>query len=437
MHKALYVFLLSATLASVALVMELDFGSAQTPIEVNGILSQDTVWTKEGSPYIFTGPVGVPKGVTLTIKAGVTVDIGSHYLEVNGTLNVEGTETDPAFLMADENSYGLAIGWVDTVPALDGHNNIVVAFENPTCTFEHAVLKNTSLFGQGTASSATVTITYCSLINSEINIWGKTSITNSHLAAAVTVRGPSTLTNNTFDRGLVISSGSSASLSQGDFAVSQNTITNPHHTALETFGIGIISNNVIWGSSYGITQQDKTTISATIERNLIKNNTCGVFFRDNSDNAILKENTFAQNTIAISNPQYQLSIIGNSFIDNEQYNIKAGTDAVSAKDNYWGTTDRTAIAAQIYDSNDDFSLGTIVYQPILTQANPNSPNPNMCPPEATTTPLPTAVTAINYLTGGQTNTTLNNIEIGLTATVVILSIIIVTLVVKTRRSRRK
>lgn len=434
MHKALYVFLLSATLASVALVMELDFGSAQTPIEVNGILTQDTTWNTQGSPYVFTGAVGVPQGVTLTIAAGVTVDIGAYYLEVNGTLNVEGTETEPAVLMADENSYGLAIGWIDTVPALNGHNNIVVAFGNPTATFMHAVLKNTSLFGQGTTSSATVTITECSLINSEINLWGKTSITNSHLTAAVTVRGPATLTNNTFDSGLVISSGSSDSLSFGDFTVSQNTITNPNHTALETFGTGTISDNVIWGSNYGITQQDKTTMSATIERNLIKNNTWGIFFRDTSDNAIIRENTFAENTVAISNPQYQLTIMGNSFISNTQYAIQAGSDAVSVKGNYWGTTDRTAIAAQIYDSNDDFSLGTVVYQPTLSQANPNSPDPNMCPPQTTSTPLPTEAISINYLTGGQTNSSLNNIEVGLTATVIILGVVIVALVVKAHRN---
>jgi parallel beta-helix repeat protein len=437
MHKALYVFLLSATLANVALVMHVDFGSAQIPIEVNGILTQDTVWSKQGSPYIFSGGVGVPQDVTLTIEAGVTVDIGAHYLEVNGTLNVQGTENDPAILMADGNSYGLAIGLIDTVPVLNGHNNIVVAFGNPTCTFEHAILKNTSLFGQGTASSATVNITDCSLVNSAINLWGKTSITNSHLTAAITVRGPSTLTNNTFDRGLVISSGSSACLLSGDFTVFQNTIANPNHTAVETFGTGTISDNVIWGSSYGITQQDKTTMSATIEGNLIKNNTCGIFFRDTSDNSIIRDNTFTQNTVGISNPQYQVTIAGNSFIGNTQYAIQAGSDAVSAKDNYWGTTDRTAIATQIYDSNDDFSLGTIVYQPILTQANINTPNPNMCPLQSTNIPSPTDVVAINYLTGGQTNTSLNNIEIGLTAAVIILSLVIVTLVVRAHRSLRK
>ncbi len=435
MHKALYVFLLSATLASVVLVMELDFGSAQTPIEVNGILNQDTVWSIQGSPYVFTGAVGVPQGVTLTIKSGVTVDIGSYFLEVNGTLNVEGSETDPAILMADENSYGLAVGWIDTVPALNGHNNIVVAFGNPTATFKNAILKNTSLFGQGTTSNATVTINDCSLINSAINLWGKTSITNSHLAAAVTVRGPATLTNNTFDRGLVISSKASASPLSGDFTVSQNTITNPNHTALETFGAGTISDNVIWGSNYGITQQDKTTMSATIERNLIKNNTYGIFFKDKSDNAIIKENTFAQNAVALSNPTYQLTITGNSFLDNLQYDIQAGTDAVSVKDNHWGTTDRTAIAGKIYDSNDDFSLGTIVYQPVLTHANINAPDPNMCPPQPANVPSPTEITSINYLTGGQTNTSLNNIEVGLTATVIILSVVIVAVMVKAHRSR--
>jgi parallel beta-helix repeat protein len=437
MNRALTVFLLSATLASLTLVMVPNLGSAQTPIEVNGILTQDTVWTKQGSPYIFSGAVGVPQGVTLTIEAGVTVDLGEYYLEVNGTINVKGSTEENVVLTANEQqTHGPPVDSINTSPACS-NRNIVLTYDNPHCNIENARLYSVSLFGRGMYSSATVSIASCTLQNSVVDVWGKSSIINSHVTSVVKLYGASTVTNSTFDSGLVASSGEANSLWAGSFSVFLNTITNPTHTALETSGTGTISDNIIWGSSYGITQQDKTTMSATIERNLIKNNTCGIFFRDTSDNSIIKDNTFTQNTIAISNPTYQLTITSNSFIDNTQYAIQAGSGAVNAKDNYWGTTDRTAIAAQIYDSNDDFSLGTIVYQPMLNQANPNSPDPNMCPPQTTTTPSPTEVTSINYLTGGQTNTSLNNIEVGLTATVIILSAVIVALVVKAHRKHHR
>jgi hypothetical protein len=416
--------------------MDLDLGSAQTPTEVKGILTQDTVWSNQGSPYIFTGAVGVPQGVTLTIQAGATVDLGPYYFEVNGTINVKGSAIENVVLIADEDqTYAPPVDAINTSPNFHSNRNIVLTYGNPQCNIENAKLYSVSLFGRGMYSNAKVSITNSSLIDSSVNIWGSTHITNSYVGGSVSLHGPLTLTNNTFLDGIEFSSYPNDSQLPGSFLVSSNNITSGTGVALMTAGSGTISDNMIWGSKYGITQEDKTTLSAVIERNLIKNNTCGVFFRDNSDDAIIRDNTFTRNSVGISNPQYLVTITGNSFIDNTQYNIQAGSDAVSAKDNWWGTTDRAMIASKIYDSNDDFSLGTIVYQPSLTQANPNSPDPNMCPLQPVITPAPTNVAVINYLTGGQTNASLNNIEIGLTAAVVILSIVIVALVIKAKRSR--
>jgi parallel beta-helix repeat protein len=438
MNKALCVFLLSATLASVALVMDLDLGSAQTPIEVNGILTQDTTWSSQGSPYVFTGAVGVPQGVTLTIEAGVTVDLGGYYLEVNGTLNVKGTATDGVTITSDENPVnGLFIGWIDTYPIATGHNNIVIAYGNPTCTFEYATLRYTSLFGQGLSSGATISISDSSLLDSAINNYGKTTITNSYITGAVKLHGATTLTSNSFYEGIELSDYTGYSGFSGDFNVVGNNITNSGEAAVMVEGSGTIKSNTIYGAKYGIIHDYKTTLSATIEGNLIKDNTNGIYLRSDEDTPIIKDNTFTGNTVGIFNPSYEATITGNSFIDNTQYAIRAGSDAVNVKDNWWGTTDRAVIAEKIYDSNDDFSLGTVVYQPMLNQANPNSPDPNMCPSQSTSTPSPTDVTSINYLTGGQTNTSLNNIEVGLTATVIILSAVIVALVVKAHRKHHR
>jgi len=76
----------------------LNFGSAQNYKEVNGIIKSDTIWTKLSSPYNLTGPVLVNSGVTLTIEPGVTVNFGTNYIQVNGTLNAQGTSTNNIYL---------------------------------------------------------------------------------------------------------------------------------------------------------------------------------------------------------------------------------------------------------------------------------------------------------------------------------------------------
>ena len=47
--------------------------SAVYATDVSGNISSNTTWSLANSPYIVTGHILVPSGVTLTIEAGVTV----------------------------------------------------------------------------------------------------------------------------------------------------------------------------------------------------------------------------------------------------------------------------------------------------------------------------------------------------------------------------
>jgi parallel beta-helix repeat protein len=425
MNRALSVFLITAAFSSLALVANFNSGLAQQSTQVSGVLRHDTVWGKQGSPYVFVGAVGVPVGVTLTVEAGVVVDVGSYYLEVNGTLNVQGTDSENVFLLADEDpSHGPVISWVDAFPFGHGYNNIVVAYGNPTVNIKNAVLNNTSLFGLGTASEATVTIKDSALVNSAVDIRGSTTISGSYFTDSVLSQCNSNLSGNTFLGGVEVS---------GDFVVSGNNITRAGGAAVMAWGSGVISGNIIWGSNYGITQDDKTTLSATVERNLIINNTCGIYLRDRYDDAVIKDNTFTVNGVGIFNPSNKVAIVGNSFIDNVVYDIQAGSDAISAAGNFWGTTSSDEISRRIYDSNDDFSLGTIIYTPFLASANPNAPGSpaDLMLPSATASPTD----SVTFQTVNNPTLSLGGFEVGVVAVVVFVAVSVAVVAVRMRGKR--
>src|SRR5690242_11977746 len=74
-----------------------------TQTYVSGNIKSNTTWTKENSPYILTGVVGVPAAYTLTIEPGVTVErtAAGQDIIINGTLQCNGTETDSITFITD------------------------------------------------------------------------------------------------------------------------------------------------------------------------------------------------------------------------------------------------------------------------------------------------------------------------------------------------
>jgi len=61
--------------------------------------------------------------------------------------------------------------------------------------------------------------------------------------------------------------------------------------------------------------------------------------------------------------------------------MDAGSESVTVSNNWWGTTDQQAISNSIYDSKNDFNLGTVNFVPFLAAPNPQAPSLN--------TPIPT------------------------------------------------
>jgi parallel beta-helix repeat protein len=380
--------------SGLAFECNMHFGNAQSGTNESGIIGSDTTWTKANSPYTLTGPVGIANGVTLTIESGVTVNLGSFYLEVNGTLNAQGTSADKIVFNSNNQITGPPLNWNTYFPGSNARQNIFLAYDNPTCRIENAILSQTSIDGESSISTATVTINGCSLEgNSAINVWGSTTISNSYITGAVLLRGASVVSDSTFLNGIDIAGGSSGTSFVGTYAVSGNNITNQQGMYVMNVGdAGTITDNIIWGGSVaGICQADGfPTMSATIERNLIINNQIGILMRKDDDSTI-QYNTITNNKVGISNPAPLQTITGNNIQGNSQYNMQAGQTMATAKNNWWGTTDTAVIDQKIYDFNDDFNLGKINYTPILTVANPEAmPDPNASIPTPATSPSPTA-----------------------------------------------
>ena len=96
-------------------------GVALADTEVSGLISQDTIWDKEGSPYIVKGHILVDTGVILTITEGVDIKFdGEYYMQIKGKLLVKGLPNEHVNFSP---SKGIKLN--QTQIELKGNNNIL------------------------------------------------------------------------------------------------------------------------------------------------------------------------------------------------------------------------------------------------------------------------------------------------------------------------
>jgi hypothetical protein len=160
---------------------------AQT--QVNGIITQDTTWTKTNSPYTFSGNVLVNKGVTLTVQSGVTVNLDGYYLMVNGTLMLKGNSTDKV------NVNG---GSINFTPFSSPWNSQ----SDSGCLIENAIIDQTpisssnSLKVTGTTLNGEVTAGASSLFANDVIAARNYDSSTISIPYAVTAGSSSVISNN-------------------------------------------------------------------------------------------------------------------------------------------------------------------------------------------------------------------------------------------------
>jgi hypothetical protein len=103
-HRSLYLFTLAALVVSITGATVTPFVGADS--QVGGIISEDTTWTAENSPYEITETVQIPSGVTLTIEPGVMISKPSSgdMFVLMGTIRAHGTSQKPIVIDGGGNS---------------------------------------------------------------------------------------------------------------------------------------------------------------------------------------------------------------------------------------------------------------------------------------------------------------------------------------------
>jgi len=395
------------------------------------IITSNTTWTQAGSPYTFTGPVGVAADVALTIDAGVTVNLESFGLNVNGTLYAQGTPNDK-ITFNSLYAISLASSYLYNPSSINAPSNINIANANAACTIENAVLTNTSL---NSAINTSVKINNCYFDGGAgLTIWSSsTTLSNSYVTGQVFVRGPAVVSKNILLGG--VDAGLSTIVtpeSYNDYSCvfSDNNITNPGGTAVAINGAATISDNIISDGSTGISLSSE---GATIQGNLIVNNGMGISIDPSHGGGVIDNNTIANNSGGGIGPATESDTINfNNLENNGQFNLESATNEpvggggygsvetypfpVNATYNWWGTSDSQAISQTIKDTQSDYQLGAVTFEPFLTAPNPEAPSitttlttptlsstPSPTPKSTLTSPNPTA-TQQNPTTGAQTKT---------------------------------
>ena len=138
----------------------------------------------------------------------------------------------------------------------------------------------------------------------------------------------------------------------------------------EACGSQILSNHINGNRNNGIYVYNPSDgPNPIISRNIIKdNNGNGILIVQ--ANPTLSDNTISDNKgdgLFISSLNNALSINRNNIYSNSPYNVFLFQTPVqiNAADNWWGTTDTSLIDSFIYDKNDNASLGSVIYQPLM------------------------------------------------------------------------
>jgi hypothetical protein len=325
----------------------------------------------------------VQAGTTLTVEPGVTVDFGTYFLEVNGVLKAQGTDSDKILFTSRQK-------WITSTQMIDiaSSNNDSISDQT---IIENAIFNTTSLKIEACSPTISKNV-FTNLKADAITVTsGSPTIDGNTItcldAGGINAAGSATLTNNIISCGVYY-----AIHASGAVYVAGNKITGTWIVA-SIEGHVNFERNMITGGSQGL-------VSSTVG-NIKYNYITGCSYYGITGSGTIQSNTITGNKVGIQGPNTNVPITQNNIFDNTANSIVlASTQNVDATNNWWGTTDSQTINQTIYDSKNDFTVGTVTYIPFLTQSSSSAPtaesfNFTPAPTSSQTTAQPTSQAAGN------------------------------------------
>ncbi|MFB3889182.1 MAG: right-handed parallel beta-helix repeat-containing protein [Candidatus Bathyarchaeia archaeon] len=391
------------------------FGSAQLGTGVSGIISSDTTWTKANSPYNLTGNALIESGVTVTVEPGTIVNLNGYYIRINGTLIIQ-----PGASL-NMGSLGTKVGFIEANGVLTARgtgtdpirfNGAVYSWSGiiPQYSVSYVSFAHTSLPWDEKTGSGCI-IENALMDKTSIQTYSSIKISNNILndAGIGAFDGSPVISNNVVPGEIDVLGGSPV--------IANNQLRGGRIYVSDRYGLDnpVITSNLISDPKVlydshpaGIALSgdfDSDNGLVLIEKNVITDYFCGIQLADNENRdmrkpIMIRSNTILNNEVGISVTDRFSPVLINNNIYNNNASIAMSYFAsrdINASYNWWGTTEISEIDRLIYDYSENFNLGRVNYNPILTAPDPSAPDPNSPIPEAIIpsptplqTPTPTA-----------------------------------------------
>lgn len=388
---------------------------AQT--NVSGIFNTDQTWSLSGSPYHLVNDVQMEDGATLIIEAGVEISFDTDYtILIKGTLNAEGTASSPIiFTTLSENSTFL------TFQSANLNNSFIsnVQFAGPkraiqlgnetqgnqdtvknsgTLMIQNSTFNNVDIETKGYETNAILSIKNSTFINTKVAAApGKSDailIMNSSLSNSIVDSGPgnagvvlenseiinSTLLISKYDSPLDILNCqlSNSTIqnevdnrSQGPVKIIDSRLTNTpvllKATQVEIEGC-IIDYTQSTGLFLGIGSLKCSQITG--DGDGIGVRISGEYGHQGQGSFEIENTSFNNASIGVRiDPSFSQDfvIINSNLHNNSTYHLQNLSNRnISAKFNWWETTDLAAIENKVYHYTDDINFGLVDYSNPLT-----------------------------------------------------------------------
>ena len=325
MKKQFTIFLIMITFLTIGAFVLANKAKAET--EADRVISADTTWTLAGSPYVITQDILIEKNITLTINPGVFIkfkkgsgnsNFGGYEILNRGNIIAKGDSNNKIVFTSYESS-----------PQLGDWGTIEIV-SGGSIYLDYVDIKFASN-GLAAMNASSVTVTRSNFTNCGVGIFTSSA---------------ATISDN------IIESCRSG-INYGGIAYSYRDDGSFSYSGIKRIEIthNTIRNNIGQGlrNSYqaGIVIQDSNSSDiVSISYNNIYSDGSGIKFTNSRGSKLI-------------------SIENNNIYNHSDYNVllqNPGPDIIMSN-NWWGTTDITAIGSKIYDYYDDFSLSKIVYEP--------------------------------------------------------------------------